>query len=113
MKMKKCTILVPTRFNDGSVVPPSVLIGIIREFNREFGGYSTDGLVAGAYRMADGSMAYDTSIRLWVVLAPDRVETVRNMAGRIAALLKQESLYFEVEETDVEFVPPSHGGTRT
>ena len=38
---------------------------------------------------------------------PTRVDEIKKLAARFARLLKQESLYFEVTEAEVEFVRPS------
>jgi hypothetical protein len=38
---------------------------------------------------------------------PARVDEVRRLAARVAGLLKQECIYFEVTDADVEFVRPS------
>ena len=106
MKLKKCLLLVPTRFNDGTPVPPDLLNGIMKDIDREFDGHSVDGYVDGAYKMADGTMAYDKSLKVWVAVRPDEVDALRTLARRFAGRLKQETLWFEVTDAEVEFLPP-------
>ena len=57
-------------------------------------------------RMPDGSMVQDQSLKVWVAVPPDRVDELRILARRIAARLKQETLWFETTDAEVEFLPP-------
>ncbi len=107
MKRKKCILLLPTGYNDGKDLSPTVLSGILTEIDQAFDGHTVDGMCDGVYKMDDGSMARDRSLKVWVAVDPSRVDEVRKLAARIAAVLKQESLYFEVTEAEVEFVRPS------
>ncbi len=84
-------------------MPPEILSGILKEIDREFDGHSVEGYVDGTYRMADGSMAQDKSLKVWVAVTPDQVENLRLLARRFAARLKQESLWFETTDAEVEF----------
>lgn len=106
MKLKKCLLLLPTTYNDGTQVPTEVFTRIKKDIDRKFDGHYVDGYADGAYKMADGSMAHDKSLKVWVAVDPKRVDELKKFAGRIARILKQESLYFEVTEADVEFIPP-------
>lgn len=110
MKLRKCILLLPTSFNDGKQVPPKVLSGILRDIDEAFDGHTVDGVCEGSYKMDDGTMSRDKSLKVWVALAPDRVDELKKMAARFANVLKQESLYFEVTEAEVEFVRPSRTG---
>ena len=107
MKKNKCVILVPTRYNDGTAVPESVIAGIKREIDEAFDGHHVAGVGEGAYRMADGSMAYDPTLEIWVAVDPDRIDEVKGLARKLARKLKQESLWFEVTNSKVEFVEPA------
>jgi hypothetical protein len=104
--MRKCIILLPLAYNDGSEVPSRVISGILREIDEEFDGHTIAGEDKGAYRMSDGSMAADTTLEVWVVCDEGRIAVLRKMARRIARILKQESIYFEITESRVEFVGP-------
>jgi hypothetical protein len=110
MTKNKCVLLVPTRYNDGTPVPESVIVGIKREIDEAFDGHHVAGLGEGAYRMADGSMAYDPTLEIWVAVEPDQIDEVRELARKLARTLKQESIWFEVTNSQVEFVEPSEDG---
>ncbi|MGD0460996.1 MAG: hypothetical protein ABSB74_00765 [Tepidisphaeraceae bacterium] len=107
MKLRKCILLLPTAYKDGSEVPHVVLIGILRDIDRTFDGHTVDGLCDGAYKMSNGSMAHDQSLKVWIAVDPKRVGELKKLAARFAGDLKQESLYFEITEAEVEFVRPS------
>jgi hypothetical protein len=109
MKRKKCVLLLPTTYNDGQEVPPSVLSGILRSIDEVFDGHTVDGVCEGVYKMDDGAMSSDRSLKVWVAVDPERVDELRAIAACIAGRLKQESLYFEVTEAEIEFVRPSLG----
>lgn len=106
MKMRKCILLLPTTFNGGAEVPAETLGSILRSIDEAFDGHTIDGLCDGAYRMHDGSMSNDHSLKVWVAVDPDRVDVLKRLVARFAKTLKQESLYFEVTEAEVEFVRP-------
>ncbi len=111
--MKKCILLLPTRFNDGSEIPPATIQRALREIDTAFDGHSIGGMCDGTYKMDDGTMSNDRSLIVWVAIDADRVEELKAMARRFAALLKQESLYFEVTDAEVELLRPSlFGETR-
>ncbi len=38
MKLRKCILLLPTSYNDGSEVPASVISGILRSIDEAFDG---------------------------------------------------------------------------
>jgi hypothetical protein len=107
MKKNKCVLLIPTQYNDGTPVSEKVIVGIKREIDEAFDGHHVAGVGEGAYRMADGSMAYDPSLEIWVAVRPDQIDQVRSLAQKLARKLKQESIWFEVTNSQVEFVEPS------
>jgi len=106
MKLKKCILLLPTAYNDGAEIPPETLTGILRNIDEEFDGHTVAGLCDGVYKMDDGEMVNDKSLLVWVAVDPSRVEELKKLAARFAAVLRQESLYFEVTGAEVEFVRP-------
>lgn len=108
MKLRKCILLLPTTYNDGAEVPPAVLTGIRRDIDEAFDGHTFDGICEGTYKMRDGSMIKDKSLKVWVVVDAERVDELKELAAKFAAVLKQECLYFEVTAAEVEFIPPSH-----
>ena len=107
MVKNKCVILIPTKYNDGTQVPENVIVGITREIDEAFDGHHVAGVGEGAYRMADCSMAYDPSLEIWVAVDPERVDEVRGIARKLARILKQESIWFEITNSKVEFVEPN------
>ena len=104
MKMRKCILLLPTTFNGGAEVPAETLGSILADIDKAFDGHTVDGLCDGAYRMRNGEMANDRCLKVWVAVDPDRVDELKRLAARFAKRLKQESLYFEVTEAEIEFV---------
>jgi hypothetical protein len=113
MKRKKCLILLPTSFNDGTDVPPSVFSSVLRDIDKTLDCYSIGGLCEGVYMMDDGSRARDQSVMVWAVVDAEEIDALRKLAARIARRLKQESIYFEVTDVEFDFVRPAdeNGGT--
>jgi hypothetical protein len=103
----RCTLLVPLQVDPGAPTPASVLREIEERFFARFGGYTLAGRVRGAYRMANGARAEDESLTIWVAVPPARIGEVRQEAARLARELKQESIYLEVGDAQVEFVGPA------
>ena len=93
-------------YNDGTEVPPNVLASILSSIDEVFDGHTVDGTCNGAYKTDNGSMTNDESLKVWVAVDPKRVDELKELAARFAAELRQESLYFEVTEAQVEFVRP-------
>ena len=103
---KKCIILLPLEYNDGTEVPREVINKIMREIDEVFDGHAVAGTADGTYRMADGNMKSDISSMVWIAVDPDKLDILRKMAGRFARTLKQETIYFEVTDSIVEFIGP-------
>jgi len=99
-------LLIPLAYNDGAAVPAEVQTRLLDQLYARFGWYTMAGVVAGAYRMADGSRADERSLAIWVAVPPERIDEVRQAAAEIARELRQESVYFEVTRGTVEFVEP-------
>jgi len=104
--MKKCIILLPTQYNDGNEVATNVINGILREIDEVFDGHTIAGKVEGTYRMSDGNMITDPSLEVWVAVEPDKIDVLKGMASRFARTLKQETIYFEVTDSEIEFIGP-------
>ncbi len=108
--MRKCILLLPLRYNDGSEVPSHVISGILREIDEAFDGHTIAGKAEGTYRMADGSMVTDPSLMVWVAVDSNEIDVLRAMVGRMARTLKQEAMYFEVTDAAVELIRPGEEG---
>jgi hypothetical protein len=107
MTKKKVTILLPLNFNDGSKVPRSEINAILQECFDVFGGWTVPGKTKGAYPMkSTGKQQTDRALEVWVAVPEDQVSVLRRMTGAFAARLRQESLYFEVTGSTVEFILP-------
>ena len=102
--MLKITVLIPTKYNDGSPIGPGVLKLLLSGLREITGGYTLDCIVEGRYTMDDGSIATDYSQKLWVVVDSDKLPAIREWAERVCICLKQESLYLEYQQTNVDFV---------
>ena len=109
MKLRKCVLLLPLAYNDGTAVPGAVLAEILRDIDDAFHGHTVAGTCQGAYRMAGGQLVHDESLIVWVVVDAGRVEELGEHARRFARMLKQESLYFELTEAAPEFIRPLPG----
>jgi len=83
-----------------------VIRAIQADIEEAFDGITNDGHCDGSYRMEDGTFARDKLLKLWILVDPRRLAELRRMASRIAGVLGQESLYFEVTASEVELVPP-------
>ncbi len=103
----RCVLLIPLTYDDGMAVPGQTRVEIEDRLFERFGGYTVAGHVHGAYRMADGSRAEDESLDIWVAVPRERVGELRREVARIGRELRQESMYFEVDGTGVEFVRPA------
>lgn len=106
VEMKKCIILFPVEFNDGTEIPSELISQIMHEIDEVFNGHTVAGKVKGTYRMADGNMKSEPSSAIWIAVAPDKLNVLRRMLGRFARTLQQESIYFEVTDSKVEFIGP-------
>lgn len=106
MKLRKCILLLPMAYNDGTEVPPKVMAGILRKIDEVFDGHTVQGTCDGVYRMDNGDLVHDRSLMVWIVVDAARVDELRQHARRFARILKQESLYFEVTKVVPELLRP-------
>jgi len=107
MKRKKCLILLPTYFNDGTEIPAAIFASVLRDIDETLDYYSIGGACQGAYTMDDGSRARDDSIMVWAVVEDRDLDLLKKLAARISRKLKQESIYFEVTNVEFDFIRPS------
>jgi hypothetical protein len=63
-----------------------------------FGGYALEGPFEGTWVADDGRVHDETSYRLEVLVASDRVPEARELFIRIGKQLGQRALYFEVRD---------------
>ncbi len=102
--MVKCTLYLPAYDNDGNHFPPGTLDAVLAALYDRFGGYTDHGSIHGAYKMDDARQAIDRLVHIDVCCEPAGVEDLREMVSQFGRELKQESMYFEVSLSNVEFV---------
>ena len=103
--MIKCTILIPTTFNNGEPVSPALLDIYRRQLADLCGGYTDAGLVTGAWVNGSSYSAYsERNIELWVICELGKLPQLREFASEIACDLKQKCVYLEWYEVNVEFI---------
>lgn len=83
-----------------------MILEVIETLYEEFGGVSQGGIAKGLWKMEDGSKAKDNSSIMWVVIEEEKVPLLKKLIKRFAHLLKQEAIYVEVMDCDVEFIGP-------
>jgi hypothetical protein len=105
------TTLIPTRFNDGSSVPPATLEDVKRGLWVKFGGVTIEGLVQGHWiDTADGRHYQDESIKVTVACDAERLAEAEAEVRDIGRRLKQIAMYFEVRYFDgVRFLQTDKG----
>jgi hypothetical protein len=107
LEFVKFILLVPLKYNDGRKVPVKVVNGIRDDLFTLADGYSLARRIRGAYRMKDGSRKNDETLCYWLVVTEDRVPALKSTVADICRLLKQEAMYLERVESEVEFILPS------
>jgi hypothetical protein len=105
--LREAAVLVPLTYNDGSRVPRSTLASVQEELFREFGGWTVEGTVKGAYRMREtGKKRVERSLKISVVLDGSQVPDLEAMVARWCAELGQEVMLLKITESIIKFVPP-------
>ena len=102
--MTKCLLLLPTNYNNGQPVESAKLEHCLVRLDSLIGGHTVDGTCEGVYRMADGTYARDTNLKVWACVEEKEIPALRNLVGVFAVELGQESIYLEHTATTVEFV---------
>jgi hypothetical protein len=72
-----------------------------------FGGYTSDGLCNGKYKMKDGSIVTDTCRKIIVCIEDKEIFALRGLCIEMATDMRQESIYLERTSSVVEFVAPN------
>lgn len=105
--MLKVTVLIPVNFNNGMPIPQYVVDTALSTLTYIAGGLTDEGLVLGRYVMDDGTLATDRCHKVFVVIDADKLTVLRTWAANLCRACQQESIYFEVQEVQVEFVRAS------
>ena len=89
---------IPTHRNDGSKISKRERRALLSRVRNAFGGYSLEGPFDGAWIADDGEAYEETSYRLEVLVAAERVKEARELFMRIGVQLGQRAIYFEVRD---------------
>jgi hypothetical protein len=104
MAQVKAVFLIPLKDNDGRDLRAEVT-ELRTELLVTFGGWSSLGLVQGAYRMADGTPAFDVHRSFAVVLDEARLPELEQILRIFKNKTLQEAIYLEIQrDVDVRLI---------
>ncbi len=104
MATVKALFYLPLRDNDGRSLADEIGDLEVDLFVR-FAGWTFQGYVKGAYRMADGTRALDESATYFVVLDEARIGELEQALRDFKARTQQEAIYLEIRrDVDVRFI---------
>jgi hypothetical protein len=104
MASVKALFYIPLRDNDGRSLADETADLEVDLFIR-FGGWTFQGYVKGAYRMADGTRALDESGAYFIFLDENRIAELEQALRDFKARTQQEALYLEIQrDVDVRFI---------
>lgn len=101
--MKKVTIIIPKRDNEGNKFPTNTMAEIQKEILRNYGGYTVRE-VRGAWLGDDGKTYIDDSWEYVIVMDDKGVEVIKKWLVKVRDLLRQQAMYLEVSEAEVKFI---------
>ena len=107
MAKVRYVLLLPLTYNDGARVPKKVRDQIEDEIYLLAGGYRYGAAGKGAYRMQSGHKQIDVTQEVWIVIEEEDESALKQLAGKFATLLDQETIYLERTDGKPEFIPPS------
>lgn len=96
----KFTTLIPTTWNDGTAIRPSVLERLIDSLWRPFRGVTREGLVTGHWIDADGAEFSDVCVKVSIESDRHRLPEAIKAVTRLGRKLGQRAMYFEVAGYD-------------
>lgn len=95
---------LPLRDHDGRDLFEEIA-ALQAELFVRFSGWTFQGYVKGAYRMADGTQALDESAAYVVVLDEDRIDGLEQLLRDFKSKTLQEAIYLEIHrDADVRFI---------
>ena len=107
MALVKYVMLLPLTYNDGSRVPKEVRDEIFDLIFVFAGGWTIAGAAKGAYRMKSGEKQIDHSLQIWIDIDSADADGLKSLVAEFLRCSKQESMYLERTEGQVEFIPPA------
>jgi len=100
----KARFFLPVRDNDGRVLREEIE-AVENALFANFGGWTSEGYVQGAYRMADQSRSLDTCAAYFVIVEESELVILESILREFRRQTTQESLYLEIlRDVDVRFV---------
>jgi hypothetical protein len=106
--MKKCTFLVPLKYNTGDFVPQCDIDAVREKLMAMFSGFTELPTVNGRYRSIgeDGNVKVyeDVMIPFVVICDKDQMIALRNYVRHLAVVFKQECMYFETCDVEVDYL---------
>lgn len=99
MGYAKCTFPVPLAYNDGRPVEPEFFDTLYRSLDRQFGGYTIEGVKTGSWH---GQV--EQSVHITVYVPPDRIDELREVVKEIGRRLDQKQMAFDVSPPTVELI---------
>lgn len=100
----KLTTLIPIRFNDGTDVPSAKLEQLLDGLFIEFGAYTLEGTVKGAWLDA-GKAYYDDCLKVVICCEESKLDVARQLISAIGKELGQLAMYLEIDrKVDVEII---------
>lgn len=105
--LQKYIVLVPLSLNDGTPVAAETIMGFLEQLYLLADGWSMEGAVEGAYKMAEGKKQIDQTQKIWIWVRESQYPELRRIVSELGAKLGQESMYLERVYASLDFVEPS------
>ena len=100
----KALFYLPIRDRDGRELRDEIE-ELLAEVYVRFAGWTFQGYVKGAFRMADGTKALDESGAYFVVLDDTRIGELEDILRQFKSKTLQEAIYLEIQrDVDVRFI---------
>jgi hypothetical protein len=96
----KFTTLIPTAWNDGTAIKPSVFYRLVDSLWRPFGGMTEEGYVSGHWIDEDRTEFTDLCLKVSIECDRSRLPEALRAVRRVGRRLGQRSMYFEVAGYD-------------
>ena len=104
MAQVKALFYLPLRDNDGHDLTEE-LEALEAEVFIRFSGWTFQGYVKGAYRMADGTQSLDESAAYVVICDESRINELEQLLRDFKSTTSQESIYLEIQrDVEIRFV---------
>ena len=104
MAQVRALFYVPLRDNDGRSLAAETN-DLEMELYLRFAGWTFQGYVKGAYRMADGTRALDESGAYVIVLDEARLTELEHLLRDFKSKTQQQAIYLEIQrDLDIRFI---------